>query len=118
MAISKLIVALMALVCVAFAQTTCSNALTPSYSTTVASGYRVGLVATGLARPRGIQFDSAGNLLVVEASRGDDPAVSALTLNDEGGICVGESSRRIVIRGQGVDRLHLWLYGVANASYR
>lgn len=96
------ILASTALLSLATAQTTCLSSLRPSYSATVASGYQVGLVATGLARPRGIQFDRAGHLLVVEAPRGDDPAISALTLNDGGGTCVGEASRKTVVRGQGV----------------
>lgn len=96
------ILALTALLSVATAQTTCLSSLRPSYSATIASGYQVGLVATGLARPRGIQFDNAGHLLVVEAPSDDDPAISALTLNDGGGICVEEASRTTVVRGQGV----------------
>lgn len=86
----------------AAAQTSCSGVLKPSFPATVASGYQVGLVATGLARPRGIQFDQAGHLLVVEAPAEGTPAISALTLRDQGGICVGEASRKKVVQGQGV----------------
>lgn len=102
MAISQLIITLTALVSVAFAQTSCSATLKPSYSVTVASGYQIGLVATGLARPRGIQFDKAGHLLVVEAPTDGNPAISALSLKDSEGICVVEDSRKTVVGGQGV----------------
>ena len=102
MAAPTLIISLTALFLAAFAQKTCLKPLTPSYAATVASGYRIGLVATGLARPRGILFDKAGHLLVVEAPKNGDPAISALSLNDGGGICVGEASRKTVVRGQGV----------------
>jgi hypothetical protein len=113
---SKSIIVLMAFLSVGSAQTTCSGSHEPSYSASVASGYQIGLVATGLSRPRGIQFDNAGNLLVVEASRDGDPAISALTLNDGGGTCVGEASRKMVVRGQGVSRLQ-W-NGNTNAHAR
>jgi hypothetical protein len=102
MTIVKLSVVLAALLSVTSAQTNCSSSLRPSYSATVASGYQIGLVATGLARPRGIQFDKAGNLLVVEAPKVGESAISALTLHDSGGICIGEASRKAVVRGQAV----------------
>jgi hypothetical protein len=99
---SKLILVLTALLSFATAQTTCSGALEPSYSANVASGYHIGLVATGLARPRGIRFDNAGRLLVVEAPRNGEPTISAITLNDSGGTCVRETNKKEVVRGQGV----------------
>lgn len=102
MATAKIIFLLTALLPVAYTQATCSTSLQPSYSATIASGYQIALVATGLARPRGIQFDKAGHLLVVEAPTDGDPAISALILKDSGGICVGEESRKKVVRGQGV----------------
>lgn len=93
-----------ALLSIASAQTACSSFLKTSDSATIAPGYQVGLVATGLARPRGIQFDRDGHLLVVEAPKDGSPAVSALTLNDSGGICVSEASRKTVVQGQGVTK--------------
>ena len=98
----KLGIVLAALLSATSAQTTCTSSLRPSYSATVASGYQIGLVATGLSSPRGIQFDKAGNLLVVEAPKNGESAISALGLQDGGGICIGEASRKIVIRGQAV----------------
>lgn len=62
-----------------------SGAIKPS----VASGFHVQVVATGLSKPRGLLIDNAGNLLVVEQGRG---VVSAHTLNENGGcISVGSS---------------------------
>ena len=58
-----------------------------------APGYEARLVATGLRKPRGIIFDRAGNLLVVESGRG----VTALTLKDYGGACVGVESRESLV---------------------
>src|SRR5271168_2796440 len=59
----------------------CSTTLTPANSVqpSVASGYRAQLIATGLSSPRSIQFDKAGNLLVVEQKNGDG-SVSVLSL--------------------------------------
>ena len=85
------------------AQSGCSSSLESRYSVTVASGYQAKLVATGLARPRGIVFDNAGQLLVVEAPRGGDSQISALTLRDDGGTCLEEASRKTVLQGQGLN---------------
>lgn len=54
------------------------------------------LVATGLSKPRGIEFDTAGNLLVVEQGTGD---LTALTLQDNGG-CVSVSDTNTVVTSQ------------------
>ena len=35
-----------------------------------APGYQFSVVANGLTKPRSIQFDSAGNLLVLQAGKG------------------------------------------------
>jgi hypothetical protein len=115
---AALLAALAALLFVASAQTTCTNSLTPSYPAAVASGYQIGLVATGLARPRGIQFDKAGNLLVVEAPRDGDTEISALGLNDGGGVCVREASRKTVVRGQGVREPFPSNHGPAHIRHR
>lgn len=101
--ILKPFLAVVATFYVASARATCSSSLEPSYSVSVASGYQVALVATGLARPRGIHFDNAGHLLVVEAPRGGEPGISALTLRDSGGVCVEQVNRKTVVSGQGVN---------------
>ena len=89
----------------ALCQTPCSNPRKPPHSVVVAGGYQVGLVATGLSRPRSLQFDREGHLLVVDAASDGDPAIVALTLNDNRGACVEEQARKNVIRGQGVHRI-------------
>ena len=60
----------------------CSTTLTPTKSIkpSIASGYQAALVATGLTKPRSIEFDSAGNLLVVQAGAG----IARLQLQDNG----------------------------------
>jgi glucose/arabinose dehydrogenase len=60
----------------------------------VASGYRYQVVATGLARPRGIHFDNDGHLLVVESQSGG--RVVAMTLNEDDAGCVTASEPKVV----------------------
>ncbi|KAI7662954.1 soluble quino protein glucose dehydrogenase [Hortaea werneckii] len=59
----------------------------------VADGYVARLVADSLTSPRGIKFDSAGNLLVVEQESG----ITALTFNVTDGDCITETSMTSVI---------------------
>ena len=74
----------------------CSTTLKPtnSISPSVASGYQAALVATGLTKPRSIQFDSAGNLLVVQSGAG----IESLQLQDNGGTCVSVKSKKTVLK--------------------
>lgn len=74
----------------------CSATVTPTNGVkpSVASGYQVALVATGLTTPRSIQFDSSGNLLVVQAGAG----IVNLVFQDDGGTCLSVKSTREVIR--------------------
>lgn len=73
----------------------CATTLTPTNAIkpSVASGYRVALVATGLTSPRSIQFDGSGNLLVIEQSKG----LTSLHFDDRGGTCVGVKSQKEVV---------------------
>lgn len=72
----------------------CSSTLTAAYAApSVASGYAARLVATGLTLPRGIKFDTAGNLLVVEEGVG----VTAMRFEDDGGSCVNLNSQGTII---------------------
>ena len=73
----------------------CSPSSTPTKSIrpSVASGFQAALVATGLIKPRSIQFDSSGNLLVVESGSG----LSSLQLQDNGGVCVNVRDHKTVI---------------------
>ena len=78
--------------------TNCALTLTPTNDVkpSAASGYTWHLVATGLSSPRSIEFDRAGNLLVVEQTNGNG-SVSALALLDNGGTCVSTTSKKTLV---------------------
>lgn len=59
-------------------------------STSVAKGFTSYLIQSGLANPRGIAFDTEGNLLVVEKTTAGQ--VTALKLKEDGG-CVSVASK-------------------------
>lgn len=63
-----------------------------------APGYHFSVVANGLTKPRSIQFDNAGNLLVLQAGKG----IVSLQLDDAGGACVWAPSRQIIISNTAV----------------
>jgi glucose/arabinose dehydrogenase len=84
---------------IAQSSSSCSATLTASYpAPSLASGYTARLVANNLTRPRGIHFDNAGKLLVVESGSG----ISALTLRDGGGSCLNVANKQIVVADTGV----------------
>ena len=86
---------------VALGQTSsCSTTLTPTKSVrpTVASGYRMALVATALTSPRSIQFDTAGNLLVVQSGAG----IANLAFQDDGGTCLTVKTKKTVVSASAV----------------
>ena len=89
-----------ALPTVSAATSACSSALTPTNGVqpSIASGYQMALVATGLSKPRSIAFDSAGNLLVVQAGKG----VSGHKVTDNGGTCISLDSGTMVVGNQDV----------------
>ena len=60
-------------------------------------------MATGLTNPRSIEFDNAGNLLVVQAGAG----ITRLQLQDNGGICVTVKSKKTVVQASTVSRVIL-----------
>ncbi|TPX11786.1 uncharacterized protein E0L32_007523 [Thyridium curvatum] len=67
------------------AQTACASVLVPSYSPpSVAPGWSAQLVVNGLKKPRSIQFDAGGGLLVVESGKG----ITRFTFKDNGGTCL------------------------------
>ncbi|MCJ1352179.1 MAG: hypothetical protein MMC33_002163 [Icmadophila ericetorum] len=78
----------------------CPN-LTPTNSIkpTVASGYQMALVATGLTAPRSMEFDGDGNLLVVQQGAG----LINLVLNDGGGTCLSVKSSKNVVQNSGLN---------------
>ena len=82
------------------AASSCSTTLTPTSSIrpTVASGYQMALIATGLTKPRSLQFDSSGNLLVVQQGAG----IVNLALQDDGGTCLSVKSSKDIIENSDV----------------
>lgn len=85
----------------------CSTTLTPTNSIkpSVTSGYTAALVATGLTHPRSIEFDSSGNLLVVQAGAG----IESLQLQDAGGTCITVKSKKTVVQASAVSTLYVLL---------
>lgn len=77
------------------ASSSCSSTIAPQHAQpSVAPGWQVHVVASGLRDPRGLIFDSEGGLLVVEQGRG----VSRLRMTGDEGACVradGEVQRVI-----------------------
>ncbi|CZR62460.1 uncharacterized protein PAC_12357 [Phialocephala subalpina] len=69
--------------------TVCPGIVAPKYPSVVANGWKATKVKGGMAAARGVVFDSAGHLLVVESGKG----ITAHTLDASG--CV-QSSKTIV----------------------
>jgi glucose/arabinose dehydrogenase len=73
--------------------------LKPSYSAPVVSdGWQAQLVANGLSSPRGVLFDSSGNLLVVQQGAG----IVHLQFDDGGSTCLDVSKKTYLINSTGV----------------
>jgi glucose/arabinose dehydrogenase len=87
----------------ASAQSSCRLSPSGKIKPSVASGYRWQVVATGLARPRGLALDDRGRLLVVESGSG---SLSAHTLTEDGGGCVVVNSSKTVVEGLSVSVWH------------
>ncbi|KAK3503937.1 soluble quino protein glucose/sorbosone dehydrogenase [Neurospora crassa] len=78
----------------AIAQTSCDKVLVPSYNLpVVAAGWQAQLIAGELTKPRSLQFDSSGALLVVESGKG----ITHHTLKDNGGTCISVSESKTLI---------------------
>jgi hypothetical protein len=72
----------------------CAKVLVPSYNfPTVNSGWQVQLVLGGLTKPRSIEFDSTGALLVVESGKG----ITRHRFSDQGGTCLAETESTVLI---------------------
>ncbi|KAK5658032.1 hypothetical protein OQA88_2587 [Cercophora sp. LCS_1] len=72
----------------------CAKVLVPHYNTPVVnSGWQAQLVIGGLTKPRSLEFDASGRLLVVESGKG----ITRHRVQDNGGTCVSleESSTLI-----------------------
>lgn len=59
----------------------------------VAGGWTAQLIANGLQRPRSLQFDGSGNLLILEMGKG----VSRMTFTDNGGTCLVKKGYQVVV---------------------
>jgi len=84
----------------------CSGNPTPTNSiqTSLAAGYAAQVVATGLTKPRSVEFDTQGNLLVLEQYRG----LSSHVLRDNGGVCVTfQSSKDLIVDSNVGDTIQL-----------
>jgi len=79
----------------------CSTTLTPTngIKPSVASGYQAALIATGVSNPRGIAFDSSGNLLVVQSGSG----IASLQFQDDGGTCLSVKSKKVVLEAKALN---------------
>ena len=90
----------------ASAQSACpspSGKIRPS----VASGYSLQVVATGLSKPRGLTFDDQGHLLVVEQGSG---TISSHIIDESNG-CVTTRDSSVVV-AEGLDLNHgIWING-------
>lgn len=81
------------------AQSSCPTILRPSYNApVVGSGWTAQLVVQNLSDPRGILFDSAGNLLVVEQGKG----ITRVSFDDRGGTCLVVNGTQTVVDDTGV----------------
>ena len=79
-----------------------SNTLSVSYPAPVAaSGWSYRLVANGFTKPRGIAFDSAGALLVVDSGVG----LAHLAFHDEGGTCLSVANKTMLLESDEVGHL-------------
>ncbi|KAK7745235.1 hypothetical protein SLS62_009864 [Diatrype stigma] len=90
---------------VVLAQTSdCGDVLTPSYpAPVVGSGWTARLIVTGLKDPRGLLFDSSGNLLVVEQEAG----IRRLSFTDGGDTCLQVAENTQVVQNSNVGFSHL-----------
>ena len=92
------LLASLALVLTASAQE-CPGALVPNYAQPVfAAGWQGNLIAKGLSRPRGMQLDSLGNLLVVQQGVG----IVHLQFTDGGGTCLTLAKQTTLITDNSV----------------
>jgi hypothetical protein len=73
--------------------------LKPSYAAPVVyNGWQAQLVANGLTAPRGVLFDSSGNLLVVQQGAG----IVHLEFDDGGSTCLDVSKKTYLINSTSV----------------
>ena len=84
----------------------CSTTVNPvnGIKPSIASAFNYAVVATGLTEPRGLEFDSKGNLLIVESGLG--VTLNAIGSSGTGATCALFSSRKTLIADSGVSLFH------------
>lgn len=83
----------------------CNHLLPPYTPPKVATGWKAQLVSQNLVLPRSLRFDTAGNLIVVEQSRG----ITSLAYQEDDKGCIIEMGRKAIINDTSVrTSLHLW----------
>jgi glucose/arabinose dehydrogenase len=87
----------------AAAAATCSTPDSSVPAPSTAPGYKVRLVATDLDEPRGIIFDTAGNLLVIER----DSGLVSLKLSEKNNCITVADKTTLLDDGSVSDMLHL-----------
>ena len=102
MSLLRYLIPFAALAWTAFAQK-CAT-INPAYAPTWGSGFSGRVVMNGLKSPRGLVFDSAGNLLIVESG---GSGVRLVTLTDNGGtdVCVASSKQLISERSVSIQSI-------------
>lgn len=92
---TSLAAAIPLLATLASAQSSCASP-SGSIKPTIASGYSLQVVASGLAKPRGIAFDDQGHLLVVQQG---DGIITSHTVNEQNGCVTLGDSMTVVDQG-------------------
>jgi len=88
----------------------CAKVLVPSYNIpAVNSAWQAQLVVGGLTKPRSLEFDSSGALLVVESGKG----ITRHRITDNGGTCVSLADSTVLI---GQTSVGLYLSGALGSS--
>lgn len=86
----------------ALAQSACSTVLIPTYSApAVAPGWQAQLVTTGLKKPRSVQWDNAGGLLVLDSGNG----VVRYTFKDGGDTCLQVDKQAVIVKQEKVSSI-------------
>ena len=85
-----------ALLGTASAAATCN--LKPASSPVLANGWESKLVVNGLSKPRGIRFDTSGNLLVIQQGAG----LIHLAFNDGGSTCLDLAKKTFLVNSTDV----------------
>jgi glucose/arabinose dehydrogenase len=79
----------------------CPSSIAPAHGApSVAPGFQVQVVANNLRKPRGIQLDSAGGLLVVEQGYG----ISRVPLTGDGACVRQNGATQVIVADENVSK--------------